>query len=115
MILKFISYVIKTMQRVIFFSNLQEKVLIGLEHAPPTFDLRNKLIGQGGANLHYIRNETGAMVTLRGKGSGFIEPTTGAESMEPLHLCVEYVFINKQLVPIFLKKLSNISIEEAPL
>ena len=104
MILKFVSKIIKAVQRITFFSHLQEKVLIGLEHAPPTFDLRNKLIGQGGANLHYIRNETGAMVTLRGKGSGFIEPTTGAESMEPLHLCVEYVFFNKQLVPIFLKK-----------
>ncbi|KAJ9595034.1 hypothetical protein L9F63_013662, partial [Diploptera punctata] len=65
-----------------------EKVLVGLEHAPPSFDLRNKLIGLGGANLHYIRNETGAMVTLRGKGSGFVEPTTGSESLEPLHLCV---------------------------
>jgi hypothetical protein len=84
-----------------FCSHLQEKVLIGLEHAPPTFDLRNKLIGQGGANLHYIRNETGAMVTLRGKGSGFIEPTTGTESMEPLHLCVEYVLVKKHLIPVY--------------
>lgn len=74
--------------------------MIGLEHAPPTFDLRNKLIGQGGANLHYIRNETGAVVTLRGKGSGFIEPTTGTESMEPLHLCVEYVLDNKHFVAV---------------
>jgi len=33
-------------------------------------------------------NETGAVVTMRGRGSGFIE-ANGQESVEPLHLCVE--------------------------
>lgn len=65
-------------------------MLVGLEVAPPTFDVRSKVIGPGGANLQYISNETGAVVTLRGRGSGFIE-SNGQESPEPLHLCVEYV------------------------
>lgn len=62
--------------------------MIGLDHAPPAFDLRNKILGLNGANLHYIMNETGAVVTMRGRGSGFIE-ANGQESVEPLHLCVE--------------------------
>lgn len=33
-------------------------------------------------------NETGAIVTLRGRGSGFID-ANGQESLEPLHLYVE--------------------------
>lgn len=66
-------------------------MLVGLDGAPPTFDVRSKVIGPGGANLQYISNETGAIVTLRGRGSGFIE-SNGQESPEPLHLCVEYVF-----------------------
>lgn len=75
------------LQSCICFS--QEKVFICLDHAGPGFDLRNKVVGIGGANLHYIRNESGAMVTLRGKGSGFMEPATGTESPEPMHLCIE--------------------------
>ncbi|KAF4526549.1 hypothetical protein B566_EDAN015598, partial [Ephemera danica] len=39
-----------------------EKVFVCLDHAGPGFDLRNKVVGVGGANLHYIRNESGAMV-----------------------------------------------------
>lgn len=67
-----------------------EKIMIGLDHAPAAFDLRGQLIGAGGANLHYIRNETGAIATLRGRGSLFIEPTLGVESMEPMHLYIEH-------------------------
>lgn len=62
-----------------------EKLMIGLE-APNTFDLRGQLIGANGANLNYIRNETGAMVTLRGQGSMFVDSALGIESPEPLHL-----------------------------
>ncbi|XP_059619880.1 uncharacterized protein LOC132263888 isoform X2 [Phlebotomus argentipes] len=68
-----------------------EKIMIGLEHAPPAFDLRGRLIGVGGANLHYIRNETGAMATLRGRGSMFLDPQFGQESPEPLHLYIEHL------------------------
>ena len=60
-----------------------------MDNAPAAFDIRNKLLGAGGANLQYMRNETGAMVTLRGKGSGFIEASSGTESLEPLHFYIE--------------------------
>lgn len=64
--------------------------MIGLDHAPAAFDLRGQLIGAGGANLHYIRNETGAIATLRGRGSLFIDPSLGTESPEAMHLYVEH-------------------------
>lgn len=49
-----------------------------------------KLIGHNGSNLQFIRNETGAVVTLRGIGSAFIEPTTGQEAQEVLHFSIEH-------------------------
>ncbi|XP_044728817.1 protein kinase 4-like [Chrysoperla carnea] len=67
-----------------------EKVYVGIENVSPGFDLRGKLIGVRGTNLNYIRNETGAIVTLRGKGSLFIDPHLGTESTEPLHLYIEH-------------------------
>lgn len=68
-----------------------EKIMVGLDHAPPSFDLRGRLIGSGGANLNYIRTETGAMATLRGRGSLFIDSHLGHESQEPLHLFIEHL------------------------
>ncbi|KAJ8669128.1 hypothetical protein QAD02_000387 [Eretmocerus hayati] len=67
-----------------------EKICVGIENAPPGFDLRGRIIGAGGANLLYIRGETGATVILRGRGSQFIDPALGAESPEPLHLWIEH-------------------------
>ncbi|XP_043277485.1 extensin-like isoform X2 [Venturia canescens] len=67
-----------------------EKICIGIDNAPPGFDLRGRIIGSGGANLLYIRGETGANVTLRGRGSQFIDPALGTESPEPLHLYIEH-------------------------
>lgn len=66
-----------------------EKICIGIENAPQSFDLRGRIIGTGGANLLYIRGETGANVTLRGRGSQFVDPSLGTESPEPLHLYIE--------------------------
>lgn len=71
-------------------STYVEKLMIGLDHAPPAFDLRTQIIGVGGANLIYIRNETGAVATLRGRGSMFIDPALGIESPEPMHLYIEH-------------------------
>lgn len=67
-----------------------ERIMVGLDHAPPAFDLRGQLIGSGGANLHYIRNETGAIATLRGRGSLFVDLQLGTESPEPMHLYIEH-------------------------
>ncbi|XP_035726475.1 extensin-like isoform X1 [Vespa mandarinia] len=67
-----------------------EKICIGIENAPQGFDLRGRIIGIGGANLLYIRGETGANVTLRGRNSQFIDPVLGSESPEPLHLHIEH-------------------------
>lgn len=71
-------------------STYVEKLMVGLDHAPAAFDLRTNIIGVGGANLIYIRNETGAVATLRGRGSLFIDPALGIESPEPMHLYIEH-------------------------
>jgi len=60
----------------------QAKVFIGIDD--PTFNARTKLIGIQGANVKHINRETGARLQLRGKGSGFKEPTSGKEAYEPM-------------------------------
>ncbi|XP_077285906.1 uncharacterized protein LOC143911058 isoform X2 [Arctopsyche grandis] len=67
-----------------------EKLFIGLDNLPTSFDLRGKIIGQAGSNLNYIRSETGAAVTLRGRGSQFIDSQLGHEALEPMHLFIEH-------------------------
>ncbi|XP_015120922.1 extensin isoform X2 [Diachasma alloeum] len=67
-----------------------EKICVGIENAPQGFDLRGRIVGAGGANLLYIRGETGANVSLRGRGSQFMDPVLGGESPEPLHLYIEH-------------------------
>lgn len=66
-----------------------EKIFINL-NAPAAFNLRQKILGDQNTNLQYIASETNANVTLRGRGSGFIEPTLGVESSESLHLFIEH-------------------------
>lgn len=66
------------------------KLIVGLDHAPMAFNVRHRIIGEGGTNLNYIRSETGAIVSLRGRGSLSIEPQTGQEAPEPLQLCIEH-------------------------
>jgi hypothetical protein len=66
-----------------------EKIFINL-NAPAAFNLRHKILGDQNANLQYIVNETKANASLRGRGSGFIDPSLGMESNEPLHLYIEH-------------------------
>ncbi|CAL1531864.1 unnamed protein product [Lymnaea stagnalis] len=68
---------------------LQENLYIGLEHAPPNFDTKNKILGPGGSYLMHIQAETGAAVSLRGKSSGFLN-MSALESIEPMHVHLEH-------------------------
>lgn len=62
-----------------------EKVFININ--AQMFQLKQKILGDG--NLKYISDETKARVTLRGRGSDFIE-ASGSESNEPMHLFIEH-------------------------
>lgn len=54
----------------------------------PGFNLRAQVVGQGGAYVKHIQHETGCRVQIKGRGSGFMEHSTGEESDEPMYLHV---------------------------
>ena len=54
----------------------------------PGFNLRAQVVGQGGAYVKHIQQETGCRVQIKGRGSGFLEHSTGQESDEIMYLHV---------------------------
>jgi hypothetical protein len=54
----------------------------------PGFNLRAQVVGQGGAYVKHIQQETGCRVQIKGRGSGFMEHSTGQEADEPMYLHV---------------------------
>ncbi|KAI8326263.1 hypothetical protein GQ54DRAFT_294956 [Martensiomyces pterosporus] len=66
-------------------AQLQDKVYVDID-SERGFNVRAKLIGTGGENMKYIQNTTGTRVQVRGRGSGFIEGSSGSEAFEPMHL-----------------------------
>ncbi|XP_064390467.1 KH homology domain-containing protein 4-like isoform X3 [Halichondria panicea] len=72
-------------------SFIQEKVFVGLEGASNQFNLADRVKGPDNSYLNHISAQTGGKAFLRGKGSGFIEPTSGKESFEALHIFISHV------------------------
>ena len=69
-------------------------MFVGLAKPPSSFGLRERLEGPDGSFLSHISKQVGAKVFLRGKGSGYIEPTSKKESFESLHIYISHP--NKQ-------------------
>lgn len=55
------------------------------------FNLRAAVVGTGGSYVKHIQQETRCRVQIKGRGSGFIEQETNAESDEQMYLHVSYV------------------------
>lgn len=55
------------------------------------FRMKSKLLGENGENIKYIEKETGAVISLRGKGSGYPERPGDGELTERLHILVKFV------------------------
>lgn len=54
----------------------------------PGFNLRAQVVGQGGMYVKHIQSETRCKVQIKGRGSGFMENSTGQELDEPMFLHV---------------------------
>jgi hypothetical protein len=78
---------------IIFLTNFMqrkwpdERIPIDLEPIPG-FNLRAQVVGQGGAYVKHIQQQTRCRVQIKGRGSGFIESSTNRESDEAMYLHV---------------------------
>ncbi len=54
----------------------------------PGFNLRAQVVGHGGSYVKHIQQETGCRVQIKGRGSGYIEASTGRESEDDMFLHV---------------------------
>jgi hypothetical protein len=69
---------------------VQDKVFVGLTQVAENFDLKEKLQGTANSFFDHIMRTTGARIHLRGRGSGYIEPTSGKESFEALYIYIQH-------------------------
>ncbi|KAL2833405.1 hypothetical protein BDW59DRAFT_79111 [Aspergillus cavernicola] len=65
----------------------EEKIPVDLEPIPG-FNLRAQVVGQGGAYVKHIQQKTRCKVQIKGRGSGFMEQSTGRESEDAMYLHV---------------------------
>ncbi|KAI9666855.1 MAG: hypothetical protein M1829_005658 [Trizodia sp. TS-e1964] len=65
----------------------EERILVELEPIQG-FNLRAQVVGQSGAYVKHIQQETRCRVQIKGRGSGFQEPATQRESDEQMYLHV---------------------------
>lgn len=54
-----------------FVIGLQEKILLGLDHVPPTFNLKQRIYGPGLTNVQRIGKATNALLLVENTGPSF--------------------------------------------
>jgi hypothetical protein len=52
------------------------KVFVGLDNVEPSFALISRLLGKQGTNVKYIATESGAKITLKGRGTEHTSTST---------------------------------------
>merc|ERR1712224_1015292 len=63
------------------------RYIVGIEQNR-SFNVVRKLLGDHGAHMKAIAENTGAKLRIRGRGSGFKEGPDNVEANEPLMICV---------------------------